>query len=273
MRMANSSEFVQLQKKASLVGAFFMGIFWHLSAAALCPLPLPKATVAVAQVLDGDTLRLSNGRSVRLIGINAPEVGRGKRASEPYAIAARQRLQALVEASGGRIHLVRGAESNDRYGRILAYAYARTGDNLAAQLLREGLGYHSAIAPNIRLATCQGEAEQAARAARLGLWQAQPVQRARTLKRAGFAVASGQVTRVQRRKDALLLDVDGVLRVRLPARLLRGYPAAFADTLKGRSVEVRGWIVSRSGVRAGTVRSPRWYLQLSHPSMFKALTR
>lgn len=268
--MANSSGFVLLQKKASLVGAFFMGVFWHLSAMALCPLPLPKDTLAVAQVIDGDTLRLSNGRSVRLIGINAPEVGRGKRAGEPYANAARQRLQALVEASGGRIRLVRGAEAKDRYGRILAYGYGITGDNLAAQLLREGLGYHSAIAPNTRLAVCQSQAEQSARNARLGLWQGQPVQRARALQQSGFAVVSGKVTRVQRRNGALLLDLDDVLRVRLPARLLRAYPKAFAHTLKGRTVEVRGWIVSRSSARSAATRSLRWHLQLSHPSMLKA---
>lgn len=57
----------------------------------------------VRQVVDGDTLRLVDGRSVRLIGINTPEVGRKGRSSEPYAEAARRRLQALVNASDGRV--------------------------------------------------------------------------------------------------------------------------------------------------------------------------
>lgn len=85
-----------------------MGVIWHFPALAFCPLPQQAQQVVVRQVVDGDTLRLVDGRSVRLIGINAPEIGRKGRTSEPYAEAARRRLQALVNASDGRIGLVPG---------------------------------------------------------------------------------------------------------------------------------------------------------------------
>lgn len=120
MRMANPSGFALLLKKASLVGAFFVGVIWHFPVLAFCPLPDKPQWVAVRQVVDGDTLRLVDGRSVRLIGINAPEMGRKGRTSEPYAEAARRRLQALVKANDDRVGLVPGVEGKDKYGRTLA---------------------------------------------------------------------------------------------------------------------------------------------------------
>ena len=39
--------------------------------------------VEVARVVDGDTVRLRDGRSVRLIGINAPELAHNGRTTEP----------------------------------------------------------------------------------------------------------------------------------------------------------------------------------------------
>lgn len=63
-------------KKASLAGAFFMSAIWLSSAQAFCPAPVGLASVQVQRVVDGDTLRLTDGRSVRMIGLNAPELGK-----------------------------------------------------------------------------------------------------------------------------------------------------------------------------------------------------
>ena len=94
---------LSLLKKAPRVGAFFVGVFWLGAAQAevYCPALGGLSTVQVRQVIDGDTLRLQDGRSVRLIGINAPEIGRKGQSDEPYAVAARRRLQALVDDSDG----------------------------------------------------------------------------------------------------------------------------------------------------------------------------
>ena len=68
-------------KKASLVGAFFVSVFC-LPAHALCPAPGKLPQAKVQRVVDGDTLRLADGRNVRLIGLNAPELAHA-RASLP----------------------------------------------------------------------------------------------------------------------------------------------------------------------------------------------
>lgn len=61
-------------KKASLVGAFFVSLLCVDLAHAFCPQRADLAQVAVRQVVDGDTVRLVDGRSIRLIGINTPEL-------------------------------------------------------------------------------------------------------------------------------------------------------------------------------------------------------
>jgi len=57
-------------RKAPRSGAFFIwAVLLALAATAAAD------TARVAKVIDGDSLRLSSGREVRLIGINAPELG------------------------------------------------------------------------------------------------------------------------------------------------------------------------------------------------------
>ncbi|NIE76081.1 thermonuclease family protein [Pantoea sp. Ap-967] len=272
MRTASPSGFALLLKKAPLVGAFFMGVFWQFPAWAFCPLPGKTQQVLVRQVTDGDTLRLADGRRVRLIGINAPEIGRRGRPSEPFAEAAKQRLQALVDANGGRLGLLPGAEGKDRYGRTLAHLYGRNGDNLEAQLLSEGLGYRVAVAPNVRLVTCQQAAERTARNARLGLWRTAPVRRPAQVRQPGFAVLSGRIGSIERNRGGIWLALDSNVVLHVPTRLLRTLPAGFLDNLKGRQVEARGWLRDRS--RNGTLKpgQRRWVLPLTDPSMLERVS-
>ena len=204
-----------LLKKASLVGAFFVSLFCVELAQAFCPLREDLPRFAVRQVVDGDTLRLVDGRSIRLIGINTPELGRKGRSDEPYAVQARRRLQALVDASDGRVGLLPGEQRKDRYGRTLAHLYDAQGRNLEAQLLGEGLGFMVAVAPNVELVRCQAAAEREARDRRLGLWRDYRVRSAGQVRSGGFALLSGRVARVQRNRGGLWLELDGgrVLRV------------------------------------------------------------
>ncbi|MFV3287519.1 thermonuclease family protein [Pseudomonas sp. NY11955] len=272
MRMANPSGFALLLKKAPLVGAFFVGVIWHFPALAFCPPPDKPTWVVVRQVVDGDTLRLADGRSVRLIGINAPEIGRKGRTSEAYAEAAKRRLQALVQASDGRVGLVPGVEPKDKYGRTLAHIYGRNGNNLEAQLLGEGLGYHVAVAPNVRLSGCQQRAEQAARKTGKGLWRRSPVVPASAVRQSGFAVIGGRINSIERNRGGVWLTMDDAVVLQVPARLQRNFPASFFDNLKGRQVEARGWVLDRSrrgGLKPG---QRRWVLPLTDPSMLERIS-
>ena len=257
-----------LLKKASLVGAFFVSACLAAPAWAFCPLQPGLPLQPVAKVVDGDTLRLADGRRVRLIGINAPELAHNGRRAEPFAEAATRRLQALVAANGGRVGLRVGVRARDHYGRTLAHAYGRGGSNLEAQLLAEGLGYRVAFAPATGLEGCQGEAESAARRAHLGLWRQARAVSPSALRHSGFALVRGRVERVQRNRGGLWIELQGSLVLRVEPKLLRHFDVAALQRLAGREVEARGWVVDRSR-RGSRSKQARWMLSLTHPAMLE----
>jgi endonuclease YncB( thermonuclease family) len=226
-------------------------------------------SVTVQRVIDGDTLRLGDGRSVRMIGLNTPELGKQGRSDEPFAVAARQRLQALVEASGGRVGLRPGKQAQDHYGRTLAHIYSASGANLEAQMLADGLGFQVAVAPNVDLVACQQAAERSARQAGRGLWRQSPVVKSGQIQRSGFAVVSGRVSKVQRNRGGIWIELHDSLVLRVAPNLVGQFDNARWPALKGKQIEARGWIVDRS--RRGGLQSgqSRWLLPLTDPSMLQ----
>ena len=261
--------FSSLLKKASLAGAFFVSAIWLSGAQAFCPAPAGLTSVTVQRVVDGDTLRLSDGRSVRMIGLNTPELGKQGRSDEPFAVAARKRLQALVDASGGRVGLRPGKQAKDHYGRTLAHIYSASGANLEAQMLADGLGFQVAVAPNVDLVACQQAAERSARNTGLGLWRQSPVLKAEQIQRSGFAVISGRVSKVQRNRGGIWIELQDALVLRVAPNLVGQFDNARLQALKGKQIEARGWIVDRS--RRGGLQSgqSRWLLPLTDPSMLQ----
>lgn len=260
-----------LLKKASLVGAFFVFGFCTEVALAFCPTPGKLPSVKVQRVVDGDTLRLADGRNVRLIGLNSPEMGRQGGSAEPFAEAARQRLQALVAANGEHVSLQTGQQAKDHYGRTLAHAYDRHGRNLEAQLLAEGLGYQVAVAPNLALVACQQAAERNAREARSGLWQRSPVKAPQQLRSGGFALIQGRVAQVERNRGGVWLEMDGGLVLQVAPRALARFDLRQLQGLAGRNVEARGWVIDRA--QRGNVKpgQARWMLPLSDKAMLEVL--
>jgi endonuclease YncB( thermonuclease family) len=261
--------FSLLLKKASLAGAFFVSAIWLSGAQAFCPAPIELESVTVQRVVDGDTLRLSDGRSVRMIGLNTPELGKQGRSDEPFAVVARKRLEALVAASDGRVGLLPGKESKDHYGRTLAHVYGADGANLEAQMLAEGLGFQVAVAPNVDLVSCQQAAERSARQAGLGIWRQSPVLKAEQIEASGFAVLSGRVSKVQRNRGGVWIELQDSVVLRVAPNMLNRFDVAALETLQGAQIEARGWVQDRSrrgGLKPGQAR---WLLPLTDPSMLQ----
>jgi endonuclease YncB( thermonuclease family) len=145
----------------------------------LCLAPLALAGVGtaatdsdvVASVTDGDTLRLTDGRRVRLVQVDTPELGGG----ECYSRAARTQLLQLA-GPGTRVRLTTDPQLDrvDRYGRLLAYVeVGRTNVNL--ELVRRGAAtVYFYRGERGRHAASLLSAGKAAQAARRGLWGACP---------------------------------------------------------------------------------------------------
>jgi endonuclease YncB( thermonuclease family) len=91
--------------------------------------PKPK-TYKVASVTDGDTLRLANGEAVRLVGMDAPEMGQ---CGSERATAL---LTQLVDRQ--RVTLAAPVDDRDRYGRLLRYVNIGTMD-AGLRLIKSGL--------------------------------------------------------------------------------------------------------------------------------------
>lgn len=219
---------------------------------------LPRAEVR--RVIDGDTLVLADGERVRMIGLDAPELGRRGAPDEPLARASREHLVTLVELGGGHILVRVGDEPRDRYGRLLALVYTARHGDLAAHLIRNGLALFAVVPPNLAALDCHERAERVARHDGAGLWGLEPgpVVRARELDRTGFAVVRGTGGEwIRRRADSLLeLDETLVLRFR-DEDVARWFADHDLEALAGRTITVRGWVHPWSGGRrAITVQHP-----------------
>lgn len=107
-----------------------------------------ERTGTVAEVIDGDTIRLTTGEKIRLIGIDAPEI---YPTVEPGALEAKEFVENICPP-GAQVGLnVDDLSPKDKYERTLAIVYARLGDswvNVNAELLRRGLAKIFYIPPS-----------------------------------------------------------------------------------------------------------------------------
>ncbi|HQR89362.1 MAG: nuclease [Caulobacter sp. 12-67-6] len=99
-------------------------------------LPLLAAAVIACtapKVHDGDTLRCGAQR-VRLFGVDAPELRRGKTPAEPFAYEARD---LLIDLTRGRVGC--RIVNRDRYGRAVGRCWSSASPDLNAALIASGL--------------------------------------------------------------------------------------------------------------------------------------
>ncbi len=235
---------------------------FSLRAQAECGVPQGPA-VRVERVLDGDTVKLADGRSVRVIGINAPEIAHRQQPSQALGPEAKAAAQAFVRAANYQVRLALGDQPQDRYGRTLAHVYDKKGQSLAASLARQGLAFAIAIPPNNHQAQCLFQLQQRARRHNLGVWGS-PAWRARqslSLARAdtGFMRIRGRVERVTV-NSAAWLELEGKLVVRVAKSDWRTFGASGGfkvkdwQAMRGRELELQGWVVKRGG--KGSRRKP-----------------
>ena len=123
-------------------------------------------------MIDGDTIELKDGRLVRYIGIDTPEVrrkqhGRWVADPEPFGEQATAVNRQLVE--GKPVRLEYDVQTHDRYGRLLAYVYVGA-MMVNEELVRQGFAQPMAIPTNVRYAQRFRTLAREARQARRGLW-------------------------------------------------------------------------------------------------------
>ncbi|KKP71922.1 MAG: nuclease [Candidatus Roizmanbacteria bacterium GW2011_GWA2_35_19] len=121
--------------------------------------------ITVTEVSDGDTLKLSDGKTFRLYGVNAPEV------KEPFFEEAKAFTENLV--LGKEISFEQEENyKEDKFGRTLGYVFVG-GVNLNIELVRNGLARVVLYEKRAKI-KYQDEllsAESEARENKLGVWK------------------------------------------------------------------------------------------------------
>lgn len=248
--------------RVSLSAFFYALLLLAPFSQADCILGQADELVALKKVVDGDTLRLKDGRRVRLIGVNTPELAHGKRKAEPLARAAKRFTQRFL--AGGHIELVYDRDRRDKYNRLLAHVYNHRGESLEAALLSAGLAFHIAVAPNLSLAECLASREQEARARGLGVWApgVWPRLKASDVRAGdgGFTLLTGTVKKVERNRY-LWLELDGPVAVRVRLESKRDSGHFSGRDWQGRTIVVKGWLVDRGAKYSSRHnKNKRWFI-------------
>ena len=240
----------------------FLGAAAGPAAAAGCSFE-PQGEGRVAAVIDARTLRLQDGREVRLAGI------------EPIASEKSNGLSALSAIVAGREVTLRGQDDTpDRYGRQPAFVFLASSDTpVQALLLARGEALVSATVTDKDCASILTAAEAAGRQARQGTW-ADPA----AIKNAEspgdilagigrFTVVEGTVLSARQAGATTYLNFGRNwtrdFAVTISRRTLAAFEAAGigVKSLENRRIRVRGWVEARGGPR----------IEVLHPGQIELL--
>jgi micrococcal nuclease len=136
-------------------------------------IPDEATDATVEYVHDGDTMFLTDGRKVRLLGVDTPEIGEG---DECYGDEATALLRSMLP-EGTAVRVLADAQPLDQYDRALLLIWLPDADQDDAtfvnlELIEQGAAEAVVLEPNLLYAAEFEAAEDAAQAADLGLWGA-----------------------------------------------------------------------------------------------------
>lgn len=166
----------------------------------------PRGPYKVVRVIDGDTIVLDNGKTVRLIGVDAPEIHHPEVPVQRFGEEAREFMKRLAE--GAQCYLEYEPDNlYDQYGRLLAYVFVG-GTLVNAEIIRMGYAYAYTRFPFSREEEFMA-LEKEAREKQHGLWK--------------LSIRDGRIANLVSRYESLNLEgrkrLDEILE-----KLVREYP-------------------------------------------------
>jgi endonuclease YncB( thermonuclease family) len=216
----------------------------------------PQGEGRVDAVIDASSFRLSDGREVRLAGI------------EPVVSEQANRASALAATVAGRDVSLRGEDDTpDRYGRQSVFVFVGGSETSVQELLlAQGEALVSATVTDKECASILMAAEARARQAKQGTW-ADPA----VIKNAEspgdiltgigrFTVVEGRVLSVRQAGATTYLNFGRNwtrdFTVTISRRMLDAFEAAgiALKSLENQRIRVRGFIEARGGPRIEAVR-------------------
>lgn len=245
-------------------------------ASAACEVRKQTARAVVA-VLDGETIKLDDGREVKLLGVLAPSPPPGLAGDAIWAPADASRKALSDLLAGKSVRIAAAGRHKDRYGRQLAHVFLADGKKdmwIGEWLIEQG---HARVASFPDSRSCIADlltAETNARRAKRGLWMNAAYQ----IREAGkaheladfvqsYQIVEGRVREVQERKRRVYLDFgedwSKDLTAIVSGRDRKRFETAGIDLLKlkGRKVRLRGWVERWNGP----------LIRLTHPEQIEIL--
>ena len=217
---------------------------------------VPQGEGRVAAVIDARTLRLQDGREVRLAGI------------EPVAAEKSSHTAALSAIVANRDVTLSGEDDTpDRYGRQPAFVFLDGSDTpVQGMLLAQGEALVSGTVTDKDCGAALLAAEAEARRAKRGIWtDAAAIKNAESsgdiLAGIGrFAVVEGKVLSVRQAGATTYLNFGRNwtrdFAVTISRRMIGAFEAAGISlkSLENRRIRVRGWVEARGGPRIELLR-------------------
>lgn len=218
----------------------------------------------VERVYDGDTVRLEDGRKIRLLGINTPEVQHRNQDAEAGGETAKRWL--VDKLRNHKVRLVTDVEQTDKYRRTLAHLITENNEHINVQLVEIGLAAANIYPPNLLYADQLVAAGNWAEQAKRGIWQQVeyaviPVDRLAKTGHSGWTRLMGKVSAIRSSRKYVYLEFSELFQARIEKKWLPLFPDI--NSYRGRNLEVRGWLNKNRG---------GWSMLIRHPSAIKIIS-
>ena len=227
-----------------------------------CTLSAPERH-RVAEVKDGETLILTDGTAVRLIGAKAPAAPLSYRGDRPWPLVADAKAALSDMVQGAEVELRFDGTKTDRHDRALAQVFAVKGEErvwVQGELVGRGLARVYSFPDNHACAAALLAREAEARAKGLGVWgnsayrilEADDLDRLSRLARS-YQLVERVVAAVGGSKTRLYLNFaedwlsDFTIAVSRKDDDALKSEGLDLSTLAGKRVRVRGWVEWRNG--------------------------
>lgn len=249
--------------QAALLCLFFTN-FSAFASEVDCQPDFTDDAAVIQSIVDGDTLTLQDGRAIRLIGIDAPEIDHQQPdKSEAFAVPAQQLLQRELP-EGTAVKLIYGSPQKDRFGRTLVHLFTEQNHSIAQLLLSHGMARQIIYGDNDTGWRCYRVHEESARKQRIGIWQLaqyQPLPAGQVQTETPKPIdIVGTVTQVKEQGGQFLMELDQHLWVAIDADHRGRFSGLLGKDMKFDTVRVRGQPYFAFG---------KWRVKLQHPAHFE----
>lgn len=209
----------------------------------------------VVHVYDGDTIKLKNGKKVRFLGIDTPEVDSYYKKATPGGKAAKKWVSKQLK--GMDVYLEYDQQQHDKYKRLLAHVFLEDGTHINVALVEKGLAIVSLFPPNLRYKDALLSAQKIAQQQKAGMWkmkQYQLISADKVIKVAGWKRYQGKIKSIKNNRKYMRLILNDKLSVKIAKENLHLFPDL--ESYIGQSVEIRGWLLGKKSSFSVLVRHP-----------------